>query len=258
VFYKKKDIITQLVFNKIIISMAHVNFGFKLSYNREYYVQQSIERLRTMRTTFDHNYKQICTKTTVYDHTSKIEFDLESEIVFKPTFREDCLPNWDLGGQYMHLSRIQLGTKIESTMLSLTMRFALVKWPEEVPGLLFGIIPVDIFENKHEIYRNPYTGQIPNEDPKWGSYQYINTVWSKTSLYCLLIAEGSLENMKLCLNVICSRYFKKNSQTGVAFGQTMFDEASPYYIFKKIRQQENKKRKKEDYVESTEKKRYKQ
>ena len=54
----------------------------------------------------------------------------------------------------MHLSRIQLGTKIESTTLSLTMQFALIKWPEELPGLLYGIIPVDIFENKLEIYRN--------------------------------------------------------------------------------------------------------
>jgi hypothetical protein len=68
--------------------MAHVNFGFKLSYNREYYIQQSIERLRTMRTTYDPNSKQSSTKTTVYDHTSKIEFDLESEIVFKPTSRD--------------------------------------------------------------------------------------------------------------------------------------------------------------------------
>ena len=81
-------------------------------------------------------------------------------------------------------------------------------------------------------------------------------VWSKTPLYCLLIAEGSLENMKLCLNIICSRYFKKNIQTGVAIGRTMFDETSPYYIFK-IRNHENKKRKGEDYVDSTENKRYK-
>jgi len=210
-----------------------------------------------MRTTYDPNSKQTSTKTTVYDHTSKIEFDLESEIVFKPISREDCLPNWDLGGQYMHLSRIQLGTKIESTTFSLTMRFALIKWPEQLPGLLYGIIPVDIFENQREIYRDPYTGHIPNEDPKWGSYQYIKTVWSKTPLYCLLIAEGTLENMKLCLNVICSRYFKKNIQTGVAIGQTMFDETSPYYIFRKLRDNENKKRKREDYVDCTENKKYK-
>jgi hypothetical protein len=81
-------------------------------------------------------------------------------------------------------------------------------------------------------------------------------VWSKTPLYCLIIAEGSLENMKLCLNIICSRYFKKNIQTGVAIGQTMFDETLPYYIFK-IRNHENKKRKGEDYVDNTENKRYK-
>ena len=131
---------------------------------------------------------------------------------------------------YTRSRRCLLKPGIESTTLSLTMRFALIKWPEELPGLLYGIIPVDIFENQREIYRDPYTGHIPNEDPKWGSYQYIKTVWSKTPLYCLLIAEGSLENMKQCLNIICSRYFKKNIQTGVAIGQTMFDETSPLRI----------------------------
>ena len=93
---------------------------------------------------------------------------------------------------------------------------------------------MDIFIHQREIYKDPYTDSIPDADPEWGSYQYIKTVWSKRSQYCLLIAEGSLESMKICFDVVCSRYFKIDNLTSDIIGQTMFDEASPYYIFKKI------------------------
>jgi hypothetical protein len=48
----------------------------------------------------------------------------------------------------MHLSSIELGTKKESTTLSLKMRYTLIKCPEELPGLLYGIKPVNSFREK--------------------------------------------------------------------------------------------------------------
>ena len=177
-----------------------------------------LQKLRTMQTTYDQDFKPKSDKITVYDHTCKTAFDLESEIVFKPTRREDCLPNWDLVGQSLHLSKIQMSAKKESTSLSAKMKYALIKWPEELPGLLYGIVPVDIFIHQREIYKDPYTDSIPDADPEWGSYQYIKTVWSKRSQYCLLIAEGSLESMKICFDVVCARYFKIDNLTSDIIG----------------------------------------
>ncbi len=219
--------------------MAHVNNSFKLAYNNEYYMKKSIERLRQMRTTYQ-DYEQ--GGTSVYDHTFKQKFNLDGDsLVFTPSLFNsiDGKPNSDLSGLKLHLREINVGRilKIDSSLQE-TMTYALVKWPNDFAGLLFGIIPVDIFEKKNEVYQNPYTGEIPIEDPEWGSYQYIRTVWSQNSFYCLLLGVGKLTSMQLCLEKICNMYFKK--------GAGIFDENSPLYISRKINEYYRNKRANED------------
>jgi hypothetical protein len=153
--------------------MVPVNISFKLAYNIVYYMKKSIEKLRQMRTTYDQDYEQ--DGPSICDHTFKQQFILDGEnLVFTPPLYNsiDGKPNSELSGLKLHLREIKVGRILNiSSCLHETMEYALVKWPNDLPGLLFGIVPVDIFEQKNEIYQNPYTGEIPDRQnyqaPLW-------------------------------------------------------------------------------------------
>ena len=100
--------------------------------------------------------------------------------------------------------------------------FVLVKWPEEKPGLMFGICRVHHrTQFRHPIYLvGPTLGGL-----KLGSYQHIHCTELKHKVYyCLIVATGNYETCSIGFNHVCQAYKKH--------GEMLFWEASPFYYFK--------------------------
>jgi hypothetical protein len=87
------------------------------------------------------------------------------------------------------------------------INYALVKWPAEKPGLLFGIVPVEIFNHPLVIYRDPETKIIPNIRPRWGIYQHVQETWQRDPIYCLLKTEGPMDRLTVIARIIFKRFY---------------------------------------------------
>ena len=162
----------------------------------------------------------------IYDHTY-MEGEINNECKidkFEPTWRTDSLPACDLRGLSMHLSTIKIGKKIN---LITEINFALVKWPAEKPGLLFGIVPVEIFNHPLEIYRDPKTKIIPNIRPQWGTYQHVQVTWQSDPIYCLLITEGPMDRLTVIARIVFKRFY--------LYGPQIFDRESVHCLFIRLK-----------------------
>ena len=73
------------------------------------------------------------------------------------------------------------------------MDYVLVRWPEDKPGLVFGIVPANVFDEPYEIFRNPYTNDIPISIPNWGTMQHITVPWSDKPFLSTLVSYGNIE-----------------------------------------------------------------
>ena len=110
--------------------MSYKNFAFKITYNHDYYIKRSIERLGQMRQTYDtylatnsHN------KHDIVDHSSFTNFDLQDLEQFNPVMSKNRLPYVDLRANYMHL---QPHSTLNVTKTKLEdMDYVLVKWPDD-------------------------------------------------------------------------------------------------------------------------------
>ena len=158
----------------------------------------------------------------VYDH----EY-YENEIaevcefgIFGPTYRIDGKPASDLRGLSMHLSKIVLGKKIKFIN---EINYAFVKWPAQKPGLLFGYVPLEVWDHPLQTYTDPRTNKIPNERPAWGSFQFVQAPWHNEPIYCLLITEGPMDRLQLIITNILKRYYK--------YGQQIFERESSHCLF---------------------------
>ena len=83
-----------------------------------------------------------------------IVLDIESVIIFKPNVRNDGLPSCDIRGFDMLLAKKKIGRQVNFIK---TMLYIMFKLPDSKPGLIFGIIPIDVFDSPLEIYKNPLT-----------------------------------------------------------------------------------------------------
>ncbi len=172
----------------------------------------------------------------IYGHTFIDDFKIEDNFQFCPPKYRGTLPNCDLKGSIIdHQPILNKPTCHKNRVLDAI--YALVKWPESKPGLLFGIVPVNIYSHPLEVFINPLNNEIPNECPEFGSIQCISVVWSDSPfLGCTLICMGKLDFVSKLFNATCKRYFN------VKFGAKMFDENSELYMFAYKNRMRNKRK----------------